>query len=104
MQKEDSSSDELKVDRQEANEIKDAMTLLLRSPGWIKLREVLEKQVEMHKVAFFTAPLEDSNKVFAQEFTKGVANGLLIAIRFPQLLLASAEETLASIPGEDDDA
>lgn len=82
---------------------KESFRGLTQHPGWERLREIVEGQINARTGAVLFRVLEDQNSVFAQEYMKGEIQGLRLVLALPDQQMAEAEAVLAQLGLSDED-
>lgn len=64
---------------------------LMESPGWARLQDFLQSQMNLRQQAVCRTPINMEFSAFAQEFYKGEFNGIELALLTPQTQFDEAE-------------
>lgn len=93
---------------EEAVQTKEALLDLTRTRGWDTLSAILKEQIRILHGKVLRAPLASENGVFEQEFNKGHAHGLELALSMPQVMISALDDVISRVrqlePDEDHDA
>lgn len=64
---------------------------LMESPGWHRLKSIIEDQMRTRSSTVMLTPMLQGNNPLAQEYLKGEYGGLALAIATPEAQLAQAK-------------
>jgi hypothetical protein len=69
----------------------DALRSLLKTPGWVLLREIIQEELTRREQFILYTPTSSSEEAFLREFLKGEASGWKFLIDLPDMQIESLE-------------
>lgn len=77
---------------------------LLNSPGWDKLVEIVEKQVNNRAQQSIFAPRKSIDECVEMQYTHGEIAGMMMVIEFPKKLLHDINLTIEQLKETTDES
>ena len=76
--------------------MQEEMRSLLKSPGWVRLAEILNEQATYRQNSILTTEEESIKDVLSIARMKGERQGVLLAVNLPETILANLKEEIAN--------
>lgn len=90
--------DDLRAERKSATKIKEALEQLEGCAGWAVFKEFIERQIRVREIsALYNTDIEVKELGASRERLAGEATGLQLALKFTEMLLPDAKETILKI-------
>lgn len=69
--------------------------MLCKSPGWVRLCEILKTQIRLRKAALETEAVKSLDSAFSLSYAQGEVAGIRLVMALPEMLIEDLEEEMS---------